>query len=63
MRRLLISEIGNLTSACGQAVRMCALEGASQEEAAAALKVSVAAIKARVFIAKRRLRESFSSAA
>jgi DNA-directed RNA polymerase specialized sigma24 family protein len=37
---------------------MCALEGASQEEAANALEVSVAAIKARVFSARRRLRDS-----
>jgi RNA polymerase sigma factor (sigma-70 family) len=58
MRQILLTEIGNLSSACQQALRMCALEGASQEEAANALEVSVAAIKARVFSARRRLRES-----
>ena len=58
MRQILLAEIGNLGSACRDAVRMCALEGASQEEAANALKVSVAAIKARVFSARRQLRES-----
>ena len=59
MRDILMSEIGNLSNVCSQAIRMCALEGASQEEAANALQVSVAAIKARVFSAKRRLREGF----
>lgn len=57
MRHILLTEIGNLSSACRQAVRMCALEGASQEEAANLLDVSVAAIKARVFSARRQLRE------
>ena len=58
MRQVLLAEIGNLSNACQQALRMCALEGASQEEAANALEVSVAAIKARVFSARRHLRES-----
>ena len=58
MRHILLAEIGNLSSACQQALRMCALEGASQEEAASALEVSVAAIKARVFSARRRLRDN-----
>ena len=58
MRQILLTEIGNLSSACSDALRMCALEGASQEEAANALEVSVAAIKARVFSARRRLRDS-----
>lgn len=57
MRRMLLSEIGKLSSACSQAIRMCALEGATQEEAAGALEVSVAAIKARVFSARRHLRQ------
>lgn len=60
MRQILTTEIGNLSAACKQAIRMCALEGASQEEAATALEVSVAAIKARVFIAKRHLRSAFT---
>ena len=58
MRQILLAEIGNLSEACQQALRMCALEGTSQEEAANALEVSVAAIKARVFSARRHLRES-----
>jgi RNA polymerase sigma-70 factor, ECF subfamily len=58
IRQILLTEIGNLSSACQEALRMCAFEGASQEEAANALEVSVAAIKARVFSARRRLRES-----
>jgi RNA polymerase sigma-70 factor, ECF subfamily len=57
LRHILLTEIDNLSSNCRQAVRMCALEGASQEETASALEVSVAAIKARVFSARRRLRE------
>lgn len=58
LRQILLTEIGNLSSACRKALRMCALEGASQEQAANALEVSVAAIKARVFSARRQLRES-----
>jgi RNA polymerase sigma-70 factor, ECF subfamily len=57
MRDILLSEIGNLSSACREALLMCAVKGASQEEAANALEVSVAAIKARMFIARRQLRE------
>lgn len=59
MHHILMSEIGNLSSVCREAIRMCAIEGASQEDTAAALEVSVAAIKARVFSAKRHLRDNF----
>lgn len=57
MGQILLSELSNLSSACREALRMCTLDGDSQEEAANMLEVSVAAIKARVFIARRRLRE------
>jgi RNA polymerase sigma-70 factor (ECF subfamily) len=59
MRQILMTEIGKLSSACSKAILLCAMEGSSQEEAAEALQVSVAAIKARVFSARRSLREGF----
>ena len=63
MRQILLAEIDNLSTVCKNAIRLCGLEEASQEEAASALNVSVAAIKARVFTAKRRLRHAMTQRA
>ena len=60
IRQLLQSEIDRLCFNCRQAMHLCFIEGASQEEAAAALNVSVSAIKSRIFTAKRHLRKSFT---
>ena len=60
IHELLQSEIDRLCSGCRQAMHLCFIEGASQEEAAAALDVSVSAIKSRIFTAKRHLRKSFA---
>ncbi len=63
MRQILLAEIDNLSTVCKNAIRLCGLEEASQEEAASRLNVSVAAIKARVFTAKRRLRHAMTQRA
>lgn len=58
MRRILRCNMGKLSASCRRAVELCIFEEASQRDAARQLNVSVVAIKARIFTAKRQLRES-----
>jgi len=58
MDDILLSEIARLNSVCGSTIQMCAIEERSHWEAAHALGVSVAAIKARVFRAKQMLKRA-----
>lgn len=57
-RRILRGEMKHLSSGCRRAVELCILEDAPQCTAARSLGVSVVAIKARIFTAKRLLREA-----
>lgn len=58
MRHLLRNEMEKLSAGCRRAVELCIFEEASQRAAAQEMKVSVVAVKARIFTAKRLLRES-----
>ncbi len=58
MRRILRSETEKLSAGCRRAVQLCIFEEASQRVAAQELEVSVVAVKARIFTAKRLLREA-----
>lgn len=58
MRRILRSEMEKLSAGCRRAVQLCIFEEASQRAAAQEMAVSVVAVKARIFTAKRLLRES-----
>lgn len=57
-QRILRSELEKLSAGCRSAVQLCILEEATQRTAAEALQVSVVAVKARIFTAKRLLREA-----
>jgi RNA polymerase sigma-70 factor, ECF subfamily len=56
--RILKREVGKLSKGCRRAVELCIFEDMKQRTAAKKLNVSVVAIKARIFTAKRLLRES-----
>jgi RNA polymerase sigma-70 factor (ECF subfamily) len=58
MNEILHSEIGRLNSVCKSTIQMCAIEESSHREAANALRVSVAAVKSRVFHGKRLLKRA-----
>lgn len=58
MRRIVRQELEKLSSGCRRAVQMCVFEEVAQRAAAEALDVSVVAIKARIFTAKRLLRDA-----
>ncbi len=58
MRHMLRNEMEKLSAGCRRAVELCIFEEASQRTAAQEMKVSVVAVKARIFTAKRLLRES-----
>jgi RNA polymerase sigma-70 factor, ECF subfamily len=58
MRRILRREMEKLSAGCRRAVQLCIFEEASQRAAAQEMDVSVVAVKARIFAAKRLLRES-----
>lgn len=58
MQRILRSELRKLSAGYQRAVQLCIFEEASQRDAARELEVSVVAIKARIFTAKRLLREA-----
>ncbi len=58
MQRILRGELEKLSAGCRRAVQLCVLEDAPQRTAAEALDTSVVAIKARIFTAKRLLREA-----
>jgi RNA polymerase sigma-70 factor (ECF subfamily) len=63
MRHILRNEIEKLSAGCRRAVELCIFEEASQRAAAEEMKVSVVAVKARIFTAKRLLRESMGDRA
>lgn len=58
MQRIVRNELEKLSAGCRRAVQLCVFEEASQRAAAQELEVSVMAVKARIFSAKRRLREA-----
>jgi RNA polymerase sigma-70 factor, ECF subfamily len=58
MRGILRKEMEKLSAGCRRAVQLCIFEEASQRDAAQEMEVSVVAVKARIFTAKRLLRES-----
>lgn len=58
MQRILRSELEKLSTGCRRAVQLCVLEDTPQRTAAQALDVSVVAVKARIFTAKRLLRQA-----
>jgi len=58
MRRILRSELEKLSMGCRRAVQLCIFDEIPQRAAAETLEVSVVAIKARIFTAKRMLREA-----
>lgn len=58
MRSILRREMEKLSAGCRRAVQLCIFEEASQRAAAQEMNVSVVAVKARIFTAKRLLRES-----
>lgn len=62
MQHLLRNQMENLSAGCRRAVELCIFEEASQCAAAQELHVSVVAIKARIFTAKRLLREAMGNA-
>lgn len=57
-QRILRREMERLSAGCRRAVQLCVLDEAPQRTAARELDVSVVAIKARIFNAKRQLREA-----
>ncbi len=56
--RILGRELGKLSAGCRRAVELCIFDEMKQRTAAKKLNVSVVAIKARIFTAKRMLREA-----
>jgi RNA polymerase sigma-70 factor, ECF subfamily len=62
MRRILRRETRKLSKNCRRAVQLCIFEETPQQTAARKLDVSVVAIKARIFTAKRLLRQAMRNA-
>jgi len=60
MDELLHSEVSKLNRGCRQVIERCVLQEQSQLEAAEALQIRVATVKARVFRAKRMLNRALS---
>lgn len=60
MEKLLHAELNKLNCGCRQVIERCMLQEQSQMEAADALQIRVATVKARVFRAKRMLNRALS---
>lgn len=59
--RILSRELGKLSTGCQRAVELCVFDEMKQRTAAKKLNVSVVAIKARIFTAKRLLRKALKA--
>jgi RNA polymerase sigma-70 factor, ECF subfamily len=59
--RILHRELGKLSTGCRRAVELCVFDEMKQRTAAKKLNVSVVAIKARIFTAKRLLRDAIKA--